>query len=131
MLDSAASDWSQAEAIINETRRRRIKEWTMTHALFAAAQGFMLQSSEGTEERLNLPTLRGMIKTKKIFKPSISEVGLRSSSKGDWAIKLIALLQTLWFATQMILRGVQLGHVTALEVMTCAFIFCSIFSYAF
>lgn len=46
-------------------------------------------------------------------------------------VKLIAILQTIWFVAQTLVRAIEYYHVTALEVSTVAFVFCSIFSYGF
>ena len=53
----------------------------------------------------------------------------RSRSKSDWTIKLVVICQIAWFALQAFFRAIQHVQVTALEIMTVAFVFCSFVIY--
>ena len=46
---------------------------------------------------------------------------IQDRSKSDWLAKTIALLQTLWFVTQCIARGVENLPTTELEIVTLAY----------
>ena len=62
--------------------------------------------------------------------PPISEDELKSRGKSDWVIKLIAVLQITWFVVQALFRAIQGYQTTPLEIMTVAFVLCTIFIYA-
>jgi len=53
--------------------------------------------------------------------PRISRAEIEDKSKGDAISKGVAILQTGWFATQCIARGVQGLPITELELVTVAF----------
>ncbi|KAL2040564.1 hypothetical protein N7G274_006543 [Stereocaulon virgatum] len=67
----------------------------------------------------------------KVREPPISEEELSSRSKSDWVLKLVAICQITWFALQTFFRRAKHVPITALEMLTVAFVFCSIFIYAF
>jgi hypothetical protein len=53
--------------------------------------------------------------------PRISKAEIEDKSKGDTISKGVAILQTGWFVTQCIARGVQRLPITELELATVAF----------
>lgn len=61
----------------------------------------------------------------------MSEEELRARGKSDWVVKLIAILQIIWFGVQTLIRAIQHYQITALEIMTVAIVFCSVFIYGF
>lgn len=63
--------------------------------------------------------------------PPISEEELKGLGKSDGFVKLIALTQIIWSVVQALFRAIHHYHTTAIEVMTVAFVFCSIFTYGF
>lgn len=117
------------------------QEWTLSQTLFALSGGYQTYKSTGEHQILNVD--HGGVDGKKLgiflefimddnghYKvPTISDDELNSRSKSDWVIKLIALLQILWFLVQILFRAIQHYHITALEVLTVAFVFCSVFIY--
>lgn len=54
---------------------------------------------------------------------------MKSRSKSDWAIKALALFQISWFGIQLLIRRIQHLHITAIEILTLAFIVCSSVTY--
>jgi hypothetical protein len=60
-----------------------------------------------------------MIKNETIFLPPEEEI--QDKSKSDWLAKTIVLLQTLWFVTQCIARGIENLPTTELEIITLAY----------
>ncbi|KAI9455368.1 hypothetical protein F5148DRAFT_1288265 [Russula earlei] len=72
--------------------------WTITHGFFATMGGFM-------EYEGNQPIRRN----------------IEDKSKGDIISKLLVVLQTSWFVTQCITRGIKGLPITELELITVAF----------
>jgi len=63
--------------------------------------------------------------------PTITLEEIKDRSKGDGLLKLIAVLQTLWFITQCIARGVQGLPLTQLELVTLAIVVLNVAASAF
>jgi len=61
----------------------------------------------------------------------ITVAEIEDRSKGDGLLKLIAILQSLWFITQCIARGVQGLALTQLEVVTLAIVALNVAASAF
>lgn len=161
ILIAGADDYLKARASLSALVKWGGPEWTMTHAQFAIDEGFAISesamnnvsgTSDGNEESTSVSAmsdgsrtsndngestvcyLKHMIRlmeTGEISRPPISEKELQSRSNSDWLVKLIAVLQISWFALQTLGRAIQHIQVTSLEVLVVAFIFCSIFTYAF
>lgn len=105
--------------------------WTLTHMQFAEAQGFRMRTSAGEIVACDSTRLRELIQNSSVTQAPISEDELTSRGKSDFFVKLLALLQILWFVVQLLVRAIQHYQITALEIMTGAFIFCSLFTYGF
>jgi hypothetical protein len=60
-----------------------------------------------------------MLKNDTISLPPEEEI--QDKSKSDWLAKTIVLLQTLWFVTQCIARGIEKVPTTELEIVTLAY----------
>lgn len=112
-------------------------DWTLTHMLFAHANGFGIRQRRrnairDTDVETCRPIkLRQMIRDREISRPPITEDELKSRGKSDWQIKLVAVLQMFWFSFQTLFRALQHYQITALEIMTIAFVVCSVFIYGF
>ncbi|KAL9068443.1 MAG: hypothetical protein Q9161_006194 [Pseudevernia consocians] len=113
----------------------RHPEWTMTHMQFAEANGFWIRypspSPSGEELECSIEELQKFIGNRQIDGPSISEEQLQARGKNDLVTQLIAVLQIVWFFVQTLVRKIQHYQITALEIMTVAFVFCSVFTYGF
>lgn len=106
-------------------------EWTMAHAHFAMDDGFKISYTDGRSDVCSLKDIIGFMEKGEISHPPISREELLSRSDSNWLLKLIALLQILWFALQCLLRVIQHMQVTPLELLVIAFVFCSMFTYIF
>ena len=60
-----------------------------------------------------------MLENETISLPPEEEI--QDKSKSDWLAKTIVLLQTLWFVTQCIARGIENLPTTELEIVTLAY----------
>lgn len=132
ILWTSANDYFRARKTLRYlTLKQKQQDWTMTHMLFAFAGGFWVRTPNGQESKCDPKQLRDLIINVGIEGPPISQDELKSRAKADWAVKLIAILQILWFLVQILARATQHYHTTSLEILTVAFVFCSIFIYAF
>lgn len=132
ILWTSANDFFRARRTLHYlTLKQKQQDWTMTHVLFAFAGGFWVRTPSGLESKCHPKQLRDLIINGSIKGPPISQDELKSRAQAGWAVKLIAILQILWFLIQSLARATQHYHVTSLEKLTVAFVFCSIFIYAF
>jgi hypothetical protein len=95
--------------------------WTTTHGFFAIMGGFM--EYDGNQPiRVLLPEqLESYSLTGNGDFPRISKADIDDKSKGDAISKTVVVLQTGWFVTQCIARGLQGLPITELELVTVAF----------
>ena len=118
-----------ARDLLKKISKEGNQEWTLTHMLFFFAGGFCTRTPEGDESECDEAQFLKLVRMKSIDGPPITEQQLQARGKSDLVIKLIALLQIIWFALQTLLRGIQHYQITALEIMTVAFVFCTVFTY--
>ena len=113
--------------------------WSMTHMLFACGDGFWKRSlplegrdgKEGLEPCTGAELVAGIKSGLYASPPTVSRAELQSRSRSDWAVKTIAVMQIFWFVVQVLVR-VALGYqATALEIMTAAYVVCSLLTYGF
>ncbi|KAN0070178.1 hypothetical protein V8E54_011759 [Elaphomyces granulatus] len=106
-------------------------KFTETHAWFIYMGGFELQCTDGTH-RLSPAKIKDLITREAIPVSSIAitEEEISDRSKADRLSKLIACLQILWFAIQLIGRAVQHLPTTNLELFTLGIVVCSLGTYA-
>ena len=128
-LASAAENLLDARNLLKMKSKGGNQGWTLTHMQFALARGFYTRTQEGDRYECDITQLEKFIKTKSIDVPPITEEELQARGKGDVMVKLIALLQIIWFAVQTLFRGIQHYQITALEIMTVTFVFCTVFTY--
>ena len=128
ILAEAAWNFFQSRDLLKKLAGRGSEEWTLTHMQFAYAGGFRIRK-EGDISKCDEKQLYKLIDNKSIDDPSISEEELQARGKSDLVVKLIAILQIVWFVVQTLFRAIQHYQTTALEVMTVAFVFCSVFTY--
>ena len=127
----AAENFFLAQKLSKHLKNQDRAEWTLTHMQFAVAGGFRTRTSHGKISKITAEKLRELIETDQIPDPPVSGEELRSRSKSDWIIKTVAIFQIAWFGIQTLFRAIQHFQTTALEIMTVAFVFCSVFIYAF
>lgn len=61
--------------------------------------------------------------------PEVRDDDIAARSKADWLVKVLALVQILWFVVQMIGRAIQDLDITTLELFTQAIVLCAIVMY--
>ena len=131
ILVLGAFNFLGAREVLTEITQSGGSGWTIVHVRFALANGFKIVENDGEEEDCSGKDLIKLVKDGILCQPPISENELNCRSQSDGFVKAIAVLQIFWFAVQTLTRAVQHLHVTALEIMVIAFIFCSILTYIF
>ena len=104
-------------------RQQGREAWSLIHVRFMLADGFTKTTESDDvwktlEEVVNIPQ-----------EPPISKKELKSRSTTDWIANTLAIFQISWFGAQLLVRRIQHLHITAMEILTLAFIVCSIFTY--
>lgn len=132
VLGLSASNFFFSQNLFRHLKDQDRTEWTLTHMQFAVADGFGTRnSSHGPISTVTAEGLLEFIETDQICGPPISAEELRSRSKSDWIVKTVAISQIAWFGIQTLFRAIQHFQTTALEIMTAAFVICSVVIYAF
>ena len=132
ILWTAANGYFRARKTLRYlTLKQKQQDWTMSHLLFAFAGGFWVRTPSGVELECPPKRLQDFIISGSIEGPPISQEELKSRSKADWAVKLLAVIQIFWFLIQTLARATQHYQIASLEILTVALVFCSIFIYAF
>jgi hypothetical protein len=107
---------------------------TREHAFFIIMGGYMGVTSGGDPIRpLTLRDLQliDQNESHRLILRSIHDRDISDKSKNDPLGKSVALLQTLWFAVQAIVRLIQKLPLTAIEVTTLAFVALNVLTYFF
>ena len=131
ILCLAVDDFLEARTLLGHLVAHGGDEWTLVHAEFAVAGGIRVKSPNSnmiTPKRIE--SLRKAVESGQIKEPPISKEELKSHSKSDGVVKLIALLQITWFGLQALFRAIQHLQVTPLEIMTVAFFVLAVLIYA-
>ena len=132
ILTMSVEDFLRARKSLPYFTRYGSSEWTMTHVQFDLNDGFEILNTDGTSNVTGLYEIIELLAKGEISsQPPISEEELQSRSNSNWLVKLIALLQIIWFALEILFRFIQHIQVTPLELMVIAFIFCSMLTYIF
>jgi len=95
--------------------------WTLTHGFFAIMGGFMKYDGNQPIQVLLPEELESYSLTGNGDLPRLSKMEIQDKSKGDFISKAVVILQTSWFVTQCIARGVNGLPITSLELATLAF----------
>ncbi|PVH68911.1 hypothetical protein DL98DRAFT_627796 [Cadophora sp. DSE1049] len=115
----------------------KVANWTISHAYYAEMGGFALRTSTPREsgEGHKLQRLR----SEDIFElrelgcisrlPSITKDQIMDKGKGDFIVKLTAILQVFWMLIQVIVRAARGLPISRLEVTACAFAACASVTY--
>ncbi|KAF7984580.1 hypothetical protein HWV62_13805 [Athelia sp. TMB] len=93
--------------------------WSTPHAFFVIMGGYCFYNETGLQHPLSPKHVVELVRRGHIVSPTSEE--LASQSKGDALSKGVALMQTLWFVLQCIVRRIEHLPVTSLEVMTLAY----------
>lgn len=92
---------------------------------------FHYKVGDGWEGVLTYRAFIQLLKSGKLEFPSISEEEINDRSKGDIVFKGLAILQLLWFLTQMLVRAMLSLDVTNIELTTATMTLSSILMYSY
>ena len=110
------------------TERHSDCKWTETHAQLLKMGGFQIVKENGTLSILKKSQLESITSSHPhILKIPVEEI--EDKSKGDFIAKTVLVVQTLWFALQVINRAIQGLSVTELELTTLGHTVLNIFIY--
>ena len=131
--------------VINLSNSSLDVKWSTTHGFFIVMGGFHLferSSGEvsGDERRISQEDDKPLHPLKasdleqcngysEFFMPTKAEI--EDKGKSDWLAKSLVLLQTSWFVTQCIARGIEHLPVTHLEIVTLAYAAINFVTYIF
>ncbi|KFY95219.1 hypothetical protein V500_02896 [Pseudogymnoascus sp. VKM F-4518 (FW-2643)] len=119
---------NQARQTTAETfSRKQVKNWTMKHSWYCVMGGFTITPPEATKPSVvNGEQLLWLLERGHIEMPSITVDDIKDKSKSDSLLKIMAILQVLWFVVQTIARAAQSLPITTLEITTISYIVCMI-----
>lgn len=125
-LQLALGQWSAARKSVRDFRDAGFQDWSIKHAFYANSGGFILYTTDFKPIPLNEQQLLYLIKKRYVKYPTITTQAIDDKNKVDVLLRLISLLQILWFTSSLIARAVQGLVITAMELTTAAFILCSL-----
>ena len=125
-IDDTLQSFILSKTMNRDVDRQQGREaWSLTHVRFLLDNGFAKDTEsddvwdpQNPEEVFNIPRC-----------PPISKKELKSRSATDWIANTLALFQISWFGAQLLVRRIQHLHITAMEILTLAFILCSILTF--
>lgn len=79
----------------------------------------------------SIEQLLDFVESNRINGPPLSDEELKSRGKSDVFVKLLLMLRSTWFFSQTLVRAILHYQTTAFEIMTVAFVFCSLASIGF
>jgi len=118
----AIMQWNAANISVTEMNSLGIDSWTVTHAFYANAGGFVLQTPDFPTFPINATSIFYLCGKERIMAPGITKREIWDRSKADRFAKGLALLQTGWMLLQIIARAALKLLITPLELFTVAFI---------
>ena len=138
----AIGQWCSARRSVEKFRKRGHElgqeEWTMTHAFFADMGGFVLHpkfSNKGRWAKFPLDSEQVYYLVNKNYVPyeefAIPIHKIEERNKVDGALRVITVLQILWYFVGVIARACQHLAITVLELATMGFIVCTLGTYYF
>ncbi|CAG9983083.1 unnamed protein product [Clonostachys byssicola] len=118
----AIMQWNAANISVAEMKSLGFSDWTMVHAFYANAGGFVLSTPDFPPFPINATSLHYLIRTKRIDMPDITKCQIWDRSKADRLAKAAAFIQAAWLLITIIARASQSLTITPFEVFTIAFV---------
>lgn len=127
----AVEDMWHAQILRSEFQKiPQVRDWTLAHGFLLKMGGLALKTPNGDHFRPSVGHFLSLLKANRVEVPEITEEDVEDKGKASVFVKVIALVQILWFAISIIARATQGLPITTLELFTSAIIFCSILTYA-
>lgn len=131
ILQIALGQWLSANDSKKLFHASGYSDWTLRHSFFVDMGGLHLRCPDQPPFPINSRQLHYLITRGYAAYPSIKENQIRDRNKVDGTLRLITLIQILFFTTNLLLRAVQGLAITVLELSTSAFVFSSILTAVF
>jgi hypothetical protein len=126
----AVEDMWHAQILHSEFQKiPQVRDWTLAHGFLLKMGGLALKTPNSDRFRPSVGHFLSLLKANHIEVPEITEEDVKDKGKASVFVKVIALVQILWFAISIIARATQGLPITTLELFTSAIIFCSILTY--
>lgn len=126
---TALRDYTSAKNSVNAMKTIGIEHWEMIHAHYADMGGIRVVSEN---RQPFFPTANDMyilVKMKAMESPHISRFEIEDKTKADHLAKAIACFSAVWLTTQVVGRAVVHLPIAAMELVTVAFVACTLVSY--
>ena len=127
----ALGQWLLARESVKVFHASGYDDWSLRHGFFVNMGGFHLRSPDYPPFPINSRQLHYLIEQNHVCYPQIEEDQIRDRNKVDGVLRLITLVQTLFFVANSLTRIFQQLTITALELSTLAFVVMSIATTAF
>ena len=118
----AVMQWNAANISVKEMKSLGVEPWTMVHAFYANAGGFVLETPGFPRFPINATSVYYLCSRNMIKLPVITEQSIWDRSKADFLAKGFAFAQAGWILLQISARAGQGLTITPLELFTAAFI---------
>lgn len=118
----AVMQWNAANISVAEMKEIGESNWTIVHAFYANAGGFILETGDCPAFPINAKSIFYLRSTGWIDSPTITRENIWDRSKADLFAKGFAAFQTSWLLVQCVARAVQKIAISPLELFTIAFI---------
>ncbi|KAF2668074.1 hypothetical protein BT63DRAFT_308818 [Microthyrium microscopicum] len=125
-LVMALGQYASARQSVIDFANAKAGDWTMNHAFYANMGGFMLHTPDFAPFPVDAKQLLFLIKGGFVELPKLQKRAIADKNKVDGMLRLITLLQVLWFTINVIGRIATRLTVTCLELTTAAFIICAV-----
>ena len=121
----ALGQWASARTCVKAFKETGHNEWTLRHAFFADAGGFVLRTRDWVCFPLDGKQLLYLINKGWVAYPDVDVKVISDKNKTDGVIRLLMVAQTLWFAINCICRAAQGLAITTFELTVLGSIVCS------
>ena len=118
----AVMQWNAANISVEQMSSLGAKDWTVVHAFYANAGGFVLDTKDFPAFPINATSIYYLASKRRIPIPKITRGDIWDRSKADLFAKCVAFVQTGWLLCETIGRAAQGLPITPLELFTIAFV---------
>ena len=118
----AVMQWNSANISARQMKALGIDDWTVVHAFYANAGGFVLDTVDCPPFPVASTSLIYLVSQGRLEIPKITKEDIWDRSKADLFAKYVAFVQTGWLLCEIIGRAGQKLSVTPLELFTVAFV---------
>lgn len=119
---AAVGQFFEARRSVKQFHASGYTSWTLRRAFYVNSGGLMLKFGDFKHFPIDAKQLHYLVTKGYIDFPAIDEGKIRDRNKSDGLLRILTLLQTVWFLVNVIVRAAQGLAVTTLELTTSSFI---------